>query len=63
MEINEERTSKTVDNEYKEFWKDIKFIMTNLNSANSKFMIVDSRDITVSQFLMWKLLKDNANTN
>ena len=51
-------TEQEVEKRAKQFWAEIKGIIALLNKANSRFKITDHRDITVSQYLMWRILNE-----
>ena len=56
-------TEQEVEDRALQFWADIKGIVAILNKTNRNFKIIDHRDITVTQYLLWRILIENKLSN
>lgn len=56
-------TEQEVEDRALQFWADIKGIVAILNKTNRNFKITDHRDITVTQYLLWRILIENKLSN
>ena len=56
-------TEREVEDRAIQFWADIKGIVVLLNKINRNFKIIDHRDPTVTQYLLWRILMENKLSN
>ena len=56
-------TEREVEDRAIQFWADIKGIVALLNKTNRNFKIIDHRDQTVTQYLLWRILIENKLSN